>query len=99
MHFFLSQDDETLFFVLEYVPGGELFAHLRVAEGHRFKESRAKFYIAEIMLALQYMHEVQGIVYRDLKPENMLLDEDGMCANRGESMHVTYRQRMYELIP
>jgi protein kinase A len=72
------QDDDNIYFVMEYVAGGELFAHLRSADAHRFKEPRAKFYAAELILALRHMHEVENIVYRDLKPENMLIDKDGM---------------------
>ena len=54
--------------------GGELFEHLRIAK--KFEESRVKFYAAEIVLALEYLHS-KNIVYRDLKPENILLDENG----------------------
>ena len=54
--------------------GGEIFFHLR--KETRFKEYRAKFYAAEIILALEFLHS-QGIIYRDLKPENILLDYDG----------------------
>ena len=57
--------------------GGELFWHLQ-KEG-RFPESRAKFYIAELILALQHLHKYD-IVYRDLKPENILLDANGHVA-------------------
>lgn len=57
--------------------GGELFWHLQ-KEG-RFKEDRAKFYIAELILALKHLHQ-HDIVYRDLKPENILLDANGHIA-------------------
>ncbi|KAI8882233.1 Pkinase-domain-containing protein [Backusella circina FSU 941] len=68
------QDDTHLFMVMDYVPGGELFSVLR--KHKTFNESTAKFYAAEVLLALEYLHE-QNIVYRDLKPENILLDARG----------------------
>lgn len=68
------QTKDKLYFVLDYCPGGDLFFHLsRVG---CFPEEMAKFYAAEIVLALIHLHE-QGIVYRDLKPENIMLDVDG----------------------
>lgn len=60
--------------VLDFMPGGELFFHLKKQK--RFNEDRARFYIAEIILAIQFIHD-QNIIYRDLKPENVLLDKDG----------------------
>jgi serine/threonine protein kinase len=68
------QSKEKLFFVLDYCPGGELFFHLG-KEG-RFHEARARFYAAEIILAISYIHSLD-IIYRDLKPENVLLDANG----------------------
>lgn len=62
--------------LLDYVPGGELFSYLR--KFRRFDEATAKFYAAEIVLVLEYLHEQQGgVAYRDLKPENLLIDGDG----------------------
>jgi len=68
------QTNDKLYFVLDYVNGGELFFHLQ-KERH-FSEQRAKFYAAEIASAIAYLHS-QNIIYRDLKPENLLLDSDG----------------------
>ncbi|KAL2272260.1 hypothetical protein FJTKL_07168 [Diaporthe vaccinii] len=69
-------DLDSLYLVLEYVPGGELFTYLR--QFHRLDEEAARFYAAKIVLVFEYLHwEQGGVVYRDLKPENLLLDEDG----------------------
>ncbi|XP_052766750.1 RAC serine/threonine-protein kinase-like isoform X2 [Mya arenaria] len=68
------QTPDRLCFVMEYVNGGELFFHL--SRERVFAEERTKFYGAEIISALGYLHE-NNIVYRDLKLENLLLDKDG----------------------
>lgn len=74
---FSFQTPSDLYLVTDYMSGGELFWHLQ-KEG-RFDEKRAKFYIAELILAIQHLHEA-NIVYRDLKPENILLDANGHIA-------------------
>ncbi|CAE8627679.1 unnamed protein product [Polarella glacialis] len=63
-----------LFMVLDYCAGGELFHHLD--RRGPFSEPDTRFYVSEILLGLEYLHS-QGILYRDLKPENCLLDVDG----------------------
>ncbi|KAF9962733.1 hypothetical protein BGZ70_007941 [Mortierella alpina] len=68
------QDDRNLYMLLEYVIGGELFSHLRKAG--RFTNDMTRFYAAEIVLAIEYLHS-RDIIYRDLKPENLLLDSSG----------------------
>ncbi|KAG0298291.1 hypothetical protein BGZ98_000256 [Dissophora globulifera] len=68
------QDDRNLYMLLEYVIGGELFSHLRRAG--RFTNDMTRFYAAEIVLAIEYLHSMD-IIYRDLKPENLLLDSTG----------------------
>jgi len=68
------QSDKKLFFCLEYCPGGELFFYL--SQIGRFKQDAAKFYAANILLALQHLHGL-NILYRDLKPENVLVDKEG----------------------
>jgi serine/threonine protein kinase len=60
----------------KYCAGGELFSFLRSQENHRFREVHAKFYAAEVLIALEYLHLI-GIIYRDLKPENILVHESG----------------------
>ena len=76
MHY-AFQTNEKLYFILCYKPGGELFFHLKNAR--RFPESRVKFYAAEIIIALDYLHS-KRIAYRDIKPENILLDHAGHIA-------------------
>ncbi|KAH6630380.1 kinase-like domain-containing protein [Chaetomium sp. MPI-SDFR-AT-0129] len=69
-------DHDFLYILLDYVPGGELFTYLR--KYRRFNEDMARFYAAEIVLILEHLHEQQGgIAYRDMKPENLLLDGEG----------------------
>ncbi|KAI1819584.1 serine/threonine-protein kinase psk1 [Xylaria intraflava] len=73
--YYAFQDHEKLYLILEYGQGGELFTHLSTEK--MFSESTAAFYMAEMVLALSYLHEALGVVYRDLKPENCLLDAQG----------------------
>jgi len=68
------QDSNNLYMVLELVIGGEIFSHLRKAG--RFSNETSRLYAAQIVLAICHLHE-RDIVYRDLKPENLLLDEKG----------------------
>lgn len=68
------QDDANLYMVMDYVPGGELFSFMR--KSIRLQEDVAKFYAAEVLLTIAYLHS-QDVIYRDLKPENILLDSEG----------------------
>lgn len=68
------QTETKLFFILDFLNGGDLYTH--IMNYGKFKENRAKFYTAEIILALDHLHK-NGIVYRDLKPQNIIIDSDG----------------------
>lgn len=72
--FYSFQNERKLFFVLEYCPGGELFNLLQKRK--RFNDDQARFYAAQMVLALEHLHS-KDIIYRDLKPENVLIDKEG----------------------
>ena len=72
--YYAFQTEAKLHLILEYVRGGELFTHLFKRE--HFTELECRFYIGEITLALEHLHKL-GIIYRDIKLENILLDADG----------------------
>ena len=68
------KDNSNLYMVLEYVSGGEMFTHLR--KTGRYTEDIACFYASQIVLTFEYLHYL-NIIYRDLKPENVLYDSSG----------------------
>ncbi|UKJ90586.2 CAMP-dependent protein kinase, beta-catalytic subunit [Theileria orientalis] len=65
------QDCHNLYFILEFLGGGELFTYLR--KYGRFSKRTVQFYASQVLMALEYLHR-NGVVYRDLKPENIILD-------------------------
>ncbi|XP_067946869.1 serine/threonine-protein kinase LATS2-like isoform X2 [Watersipora subatra] len=72
--FYSFQDKENLYFIMEYIPGGDLMA-LLIKMGI-FEEPLARFYIAELVLAIESVHKM-GFIHRDIKPDNVLIDKDG----------------------
>jgi protein kinase X len=68
------QDDNSVYLLSEYIPGGELFSHLR--RRHKFDFAICQFFSVEVVCALEYLHSLE-IVFRDLKPENILLNKNG----------------------
>lgn len=67
------QTRDKLYLLMDYIPGGDMYTFLK---GRGVNEHLARFFIAELVLALEYVHD-NGIVFRDLKTENILLDTDG----------------------
>ena len=71
---YLFQNDLRLYFVMPFIRGGELYKVFQAEK--RFKEEVVKFYSAQMIIAIGYLH-LKGIVHRDLKLENILIDQDG----------------------
>ncbi|KAJ1812190.1 hypothetical protein LPJ75_003767 [Coemansia sp. RSA 2598] len=72
--YYAFQSNSKLYLIMEYVAGGELFTHM--AKERIFTEDQAVFYAAQLVLAISHLHKL-GIVFRDIKPENCLLDKHG----------------------
>ena len=70
------QDPSKLYIVSDFMQGGDMFFHMHDGQIVIFKNEKAKFYIVELVLALEFLHD-NNMVYRDLKPENILLDDKG----------------------
>lgn len=73
--YYAFQDYNKVYLILEYLDGGELFYHL--AQESFLPERKASFYIAQLILALRYLHLNLKVIYRDLKPENCMLNSNG----------------------
>ncbi|CAD5169821.1 unnamed protein product [Musa acuminata subsp. malaccensis] len=86
------ETDKFSCLVMEFCPGGDLHTLRQRQPGKHFSEQAVKFYVAEILLALEYLHML-GIIYRDLKPENVLVREDGhiMLSDFDLSLRCTVR--------
>jgi serine/threonine protein kinase len=88
------QTPEKLYMVMDFINGGELFFHLK--NERRFAEKRVKFYAAELLLAFEHLHK-QNVVFRDLKPENVLMNRDGhvMLTDFGLAKFLSHQDRTH----
>lgn len=73
MHY-AFQDRENLYVVMDLMTGGDLRYH--IAKHRRFSEEQTKFFVACMILCLEYLHNM-SILHRDIKPENLVFDEKG----------------------
>jgi serine/threonine protein kinase len=71
---YVLQNELRVYFLMDLILGGELFT--LILDEKRFSEERTKFYSAQVILAIGFLHG-KKIIYRDLKPENILISEDG----------------------
>ena len=75
---FSFQDDKYLYLVMDFLPGGDLMTLLMRKD--ILSEDESRFYIAETILAIESVHRV-NFIHRDLKPDNILIDRDGMLSS------------------
>ena len=80
---FCFQDRENLYLVMDLLTGGDLRYH--IARNRRFNEEQTKFFVACIILALEYLHS-NNIIHRDIKPENLVLDDTGIFRGKIKAM-------------
>lgn len=69
------QNSKAIYLVMEYLSGGDIFHLLRRQQ--KFTEDTARFYLAEVVMAVDYLHREMNLIYRDLKPENILIHANG----------------------
>lgn len=102
------QDNTSVYYCLDYIEGGELFKYLKKKKVFTLWE--AKFYAAEVLLALNHLHTDLDTIYRDLKPENILVDSEGhikltdfglsksrcdlICSRHQDLIHVLWNWRV-----
>lgn len=91
---FSFKDNSNLYMVLEFVGGGEMFSLLR--KSARFSESQSLFYASQIVLVLEYLHSLD-VIYRDLKPENLLFDRQGYLKVTDFGFAKVVKSRTYTL--
>ena len=72
------QDRKNIYFILEFVNGGEMFTVIQKQRRRRFSPEQTQFFAAQAVLAFEYLHNLD-VLHRDLKPENVLIDYKG-CA-------------------
>ena len=70
------QNEFRLYFMLEYINGGNLYQNLRKI--NRFNEAETKFFVAQIAISIAYLHK-NNVIHRDIKPENIMLRKSGYC--------------------
>lgn len=71
------QNQNYVAFIMDYMKGGSLSKHLDARKNRRFETEVARYYSAQVLLALEHLHNTLQAVYRDLKPQNILVDENG----------------------
>ena len=81
-----------LFFVMEYIQGGDMMFHM--AQNRKLAEPVARFLSAEVVLALQFLHQ-HNVIYRDLKLDNVLIDSQGQLVFDSELKKVRFAFRYY----
>ena len=90
----ICQNERYLYIILEYVQGGELFTYLRTVQS--LKNEDAVFFAGQVILMFEYLHS-KNVVYRDLKPENLLIDSTGYLKLTDFGFAKTIEERTYTL--